>query len=686
MHRNSQDANNAVLRQPRTEHFPEESIALPKLINRTVEVDVKEWDTLHHKSKEQNTLTNSHVFGRGLFWRNGFPILSPTSQLYWFWSLYVLLMDATYTAFVVPITVGFDASDEVWNWAGYLDFVAGCTFAVELLLGWNVAYVATHKHRKRMVLKRTRIACFYVFKGTFVFDIIATSVFIAQAVGYGLGLASSHGGTIIQIIQIARVLRLLRLLGLLQQLFVLSLIAPQRVLPLVGKPLPTWLAYLIPLLYLVAVFINFMACLWVFVAQREGYEDTWINNYSPFVSEYAADASASLLTSQEARAIPGPRVYLAAAYWSLTTVSTIGFGDVTPITDAERAVLLLLELTGVLFFGILLSSITSLLQRASEQMKEAETFRNKMSSVQKWMIRLQLPHELRVKIRQYYAEVWIHQADEQNGLQMFQDLPQHIRGQVVWWRVQNIMGKMHAFKGLDTDLQFLIAVHAKPHKVAAGHQICAEGAPADSIWMLHEGSAVALYHLVEAQIEHAPVVLGVTALLALTNDRYKIRQCGYRALESCMLWEVSMADMQPIMEWQQDLAAHLTARAQEHVAHRKSVREKLWRKSIVQEEDEDVMQDAGGIDASDNTILQYNSSSHQAAMLNLAEIHKQDSLPALQPGSQLDEQNVSQVKDIYSTVQISCPQPVCSQANEERMLTQRCIIKYVSGRRPHAST
>jgi len=48
-------------------------------------------------------------------------------------------------------------------------------------------------------------------------------------------------------------------------------------------------------------------------------------------------------------------------------VSTIGFGDVTPITDAERAVLLLLELTGVLFFGILLSSITSLLQVGTRQ-------------------------------------------------------------------------------------------------------------------------------------------------------------------------------------------------------------------------------------------------------------------------------------------------------------------------------
>ena len=37
-------------------------------------------------------------------------------------------------------------------------------------------------------------------------------------------------------------------------------------------------------------------------------------------------------------------------------------------------------------------------------MKEAETLRDKMSSVQKWMIRLQLPLELCVKIRQYYAE------------------------------------------------------------------------------------------------------------------------------------------------------------------------------------------------------------------------------------------------------------------------------------------
>lgn len=72
------------------------------------------------------------------------------------------------------------------------------------------------------------------------------------------------------------------------------------------------------------------------------------------------DSSVNLC--MQALSIPGPTVYLAAAYWSLTTVATIGFGDILPVTNAERAVMLLVQITGVLFFGILLGSITSLLQ------------------------------------------------------------------------------------------------------------------------------------------------------------------------------------------------------------------------------------------------------------------------------------------------------------------------------------
>ena len=55
----------------------------------------------------------------------GVPVGNPYSKLYCCWCAYILLLDASYTAFIVPIGVGFDTSYQQWNWTGYLDFIAG---------------------------------------------------------------------------------------------------------------------------------------------------------------------------------------------------------------------------------------------------------------------------------------------------------------------------------------------------------------------------------------------------------------------------------------------------------------------------------------------------------------------------------------------------------------------------------
>ncbi len=62
---------------------------------------------------------------RAWWWRGGWPVINPYNSVYSWWCFYVLLTDATYTAFIVPIAVGFDTSDEAWNWVGYCDFIAG---------------------------------------------------------------------------------------------------------------------------------------------------------------------------------------------------------------------------------------------------------------------------------------------------------------------------------------------------------------------------------------------------------------------------------------------------------------------------------------------------------------------------------------------------------------------------------
>ena len=60
---------------------------------------------------------------------------------------------------------------------------AGATLTVELLLGWKVAFVASHNMRKKVVLRRSSIACFYTRHGNFAFDFISTCLFVAQVSG-----------------------------------------------------------------------------------------------------------------------------------------------------------------------------------------------------------------------------------------------------------------------------------------------------------------------------------------------------------------------------------------------------------------------------------------------------------------------------------------------------------------------
>ena len=76
----------------------------------------------------------------------GLPVMVPTNPIYNAWCMVILLLggtlqvlvsclsgcvltnkcaDLTYTAFVVPIGVGFSISDTTLTWAAVCDFVAG---------------------------------------------------------------------------------------------------------------------------------------------------------------------------------------------------------------------------------------------------------------------------------------------------------------------------------------------------------------------------------------------------------------------------------------------------------------------------------------------------------------------------------------------------------------------------------
>ena len=68
----------------------------------------------------------------------GLPVVRPQNILYHYWCIMVLLLDCTYTAFVVPIGVGFSVSDVTFTWAAVCDFVAGVLYSADMIVNFQV--------------------------------------------------------------------------------------------------------------------------------------------------------------------------------------------------------------------------------------------------------------------------------------------------------------------------------------------------------------------------------------------------------------------------------------------------------------------------------------------------------------------------------------------------------------------
>lgn len=72
--------------------------------------------------------------------------------------------------------------------------------------------------------------------------------------------------------------------------------------------------------------------------------------------------------------------------------ATVAFQEILQCTEVQHTSM-------VLYIGI------AMLQRASQEVKEAQMFREKMGHVTEWMARSQLPRHIKEKIRSYYSEV-----------------------------------------------------------------------------------------------------------------------------------------------------------------------------------------------------------------------------------------------------------------------------------------
>ena len=94
--------------------------------------------------------------------------------------------------------------------------------------------------------------------------------------------------------------------------------------------------------------IHVISCLWVFFAGfSDNFKGTWMD-----------DGVGNNKTDIE--------IYLIAVYFAITTITTVGYGDISANNDIERVFCLIIMIIGVTLFSTAASTITSIMSSYDE--------------------------------------------------------------------------------------------------------------------------------------------------------------------------------------------------------------------------------------------------------------------------------------------------------------------------------
>ena len=104
--------------------------------------------------------------------------------------------------------------------------------------------------------------------------------------------------------------------------------------------------------------------------------------YVLLVGTLSVFISALLATTFEQRADGGIHNFVDALWWAIETMTTVGYGDIVPVTTAGRAIGVYLMVVGIALFGVLTASVAAYFVGETEEAAQGPTNKELMSKLE----------------------------------------------------------------------------------------------------------------------------------------------------------------------------------------------------------------------------------------------------------------------------------------------------------------
>lgn len=180
--------------------------------------------------------------------------------------------------------------------------------------------------------------------------------------------------------------------------------------------------------------------------------------------------------------------YTAALYWSITTMATVGYGDIVAHSILERWYALLTMLVGIGFFGYIVGNVASILASIDRMGSE---YRERMERIRSYMRFHRFPSPLRKRIEEYSDYVFDHRLgfDDESFLK---DLPNSLRAEIAVFRHREVLRKVPFLQDAAPKTLERLAFRLKPQLLRPNDLVFRRGDRGDRMYFINRGSVEVL--------------------------------------------------------------------------------------------------------------------------------------------------------------------------------------------------
>ncbi|KAL3326117.1 hypothetical protein AABB24_037023 [Solanum stoloniferum] len=235
------------------------------------------------------------------------------------------------------------------------------------------------------------------------------------------------------------------------------------------------------LLFVTLFSVHCAGCLYYLLADRYPHQgNTWLGSVNPKFRE----------TSLWIR-------YISAIYWSITTMTTVGYGDLHAVNTVEMIFIIFYMLFNLGLTAYIIGNMTNLVVEGTSRTME---FRNSIQSASNFVSRNHLPPRLKEQILAYMCLRF--KAESLNQQQLIEQLPKTICKSIRHHLFLPTVEKVYLFKGISREIRLHLVADMKAEYIPPREDVIMQNESPDEVYIIVSGEV----EMIDSEMENEQIV------------------------------------------------------------------------------------------------------------------------------------------------------------------------------------